>query len=162
VISTPGGSDLARRAHQQGFAVAEMSWADLRARVKRVNVLHAHTGRAQNIAWFASLGAAVTRIVTRHVAFKPNYPLIHRLKYANTCDGVIAVSRAVERALLDAGVPAGRIATIPTGVEIPAAVPDAEERARARCAWNLADEDFAVVFEDGGDCHGCGCGSAAG
>ncbi len=146
-IATPPGSELGRRAHQRGFEVAALSWADLRARVKHADLLHTHTGRAQNMAWFASLGTArtpVKRVATRHVAFAPRHPLVHLLKYTRTCDGVIAVSQAVRRALLGAGVPAERIEVIPTGVEIPASLPDAEQRAHARRAWKLSGEDFAV------------------
>ena len=137
------------RALQQGFAVAPLSLKELRAHLKGADLLHAHTGRAQNMAWFESAwpawaGSAVKRIATRHVAFPPRHPLVQRLKYTWSCDGVIAVSQAVRRTLLDAGVPAERIEVIPTGVEIPAALPDAEQRARARRAWNLDDEDFAV------------------
>jgi glycosyltransferase involved in cell wall biosynthesis len=151
VIATPARSELGRCAHQQGFEVVDLSWADLRARVKRVDLLHTHTGRAQNIAWFASLGkasagksSAAKRVATRHVVFAPKHPLIHLLKYAYSCDGLIAVSHAVERALLDAGIPAERIEVIPTGVEIPAELPDQAMRAEARGAWNLDDDDFAV------------------
>jgi len=124
----------------------DLSWADLRARVKRVDLLHAHSGRAQNIAWFASLGkaSAARRVTTRHVAFAPKRPLVHLLKYTYSCDGVIAVSQAVRSALLDAGVPAPRIEVIPTGVEIPAELPDPAQRAEARRAWNLVDDDFVV------------------
>jgi glycosyltransferase involved in cell wall biosynthesis len=146
-IATPPASELGRRAQQQGFEVAALSWADLRARAKRVDLMHTHTGRAQNMAWFAALGTArppVKRVATRHVAFVPRHPLVHLLKYAWTCDGVIAVSKAVERALLSAGVPAERIEVIPTGVEIPASLPDSTQRAGARRAWNLDDEDFAA------------------
>jgi glycosyltransferase involved in cell wall biosynthesis len=145
-IATPARSELGRRAHQQGFEVVELSWADLRARLKRVDLLHSHTGRAQNVAWFAALGTGtpVKRIATRHVAFAPKHPLVHMLKYTATCHGVIAVSQAVRRTLLDTAVPAQRIEVIPTGVEIPTALPDEEQRATARRAWNLNDEDFAV------------------
>jgi glycosyltransferase involved in cell wall biosynthesis len=141
---SPLGSELERRAQQQGLEVERLSLAGVRARAKDAGILHAHSGRAQNIAWLASAGTAVKRIATRHVAFKPQYPLVHRLKYARTCDGVIAVSRAVKIALLDAGVPAERIEVIPTGVEIPASLPDAGQRAQARRHWNLGEEDFAV------------------
>jgi glycosyltransferase involved in cell wall biosynthesis len=99
------------------------------------------------MAWFAALGTSrtpVKRIATRHVAFAPKHPLIHLLKYAWTCDGVIAVSQAVRSALLDAGVPAERIEVIPTGVEIPSEAFDARLRAEARRAWNLEEEDFAI------------------
>lgn len=137
------------RALQQGFPVAPLSFKELRARLKGADLLHTHTGRAQNMAWLESAwpawaGSAAKRIATRHVAFPPRHPLVQRLKYTWSCDGVIAVSQAVRRTLLDAGVPAERIEVIPTGVEIPAALPDAEQRARARRAWNLDDKDFAV------------------
>jgi glycosyltransferase involved in cell wall biosynthesis len=144
VIMSPAGSELERRARQLEFDVAGLSLKELRACMKGADLLHAHTGRAQNMAFLASAGLGIKRIVTRHVAFSPRYPLVHRLKYSNTCDGVIAVSQAVRRALLDAGVPADRIEVIPTGVKIPAELPDAAQRAEARRAWKLDDGDFAV------------------
>jgi glycosyltransferase involved in cell wall biosynthesis len=143
-IVSPAGSELERRARQQGFDAAPLSLKELRARIKGTDLLHSHSGRAQNLAFVASVGSEVKRIVTRHVAFSPRHPLIHRLKYTSTCDGIIAVSRAVRRTLLDAGVPAERIEVIPTGVEIPAELPDPAQRAVARRAWNLDDADFAV------------------
>jgi glycosyltransferase involved in cell wall biosynthesis len=146
-IATPPRSELERRAQQQGFEVAALSWADLRARLKRVDILHTHTGRAQNMAWFAALGTGrtpVKRVATRHVVFAPRHPLLHWLKYTRTCDGIIAVSQAVRTALLDTGVPAERVQVIQTGIEIPASLPDPQQRAQARRAWNLDDEDFAV------------------
>jgi len=99
------------------------------------------------MAWFAALGtarASVKRIATRHVAFAPRHPLIHLLKYTSSCDGIIAVSRAVQRTLVDAGVRPDLIELIPTGVEIPASLPDAGQRAEARRIWNLNDDDFAA------------------
>lgn len=143
-IASPIRSELERRAREEGFEIAALSWAELRAWASRVDVFHSHTGRAQNIAWLASIGAKVTRIATRHVAFKPMSPRIHRWKYEKTCDGVIAVSQAVRQTLLDTGVPSERIETIPTGVEIPTALPSADERAAARQIWNLTANDFVV------------------
>jgi glycosyltransferase involved in cell wall biosynthesis len=135
---------LEARARQQEFATAPLSLKELRTRIQGVDLLHSHTGRAQNLAWLASGGVPIKRIATRHVAFPPRHPLVHRLKYTNTCDGVIAVSQAVRQALLSAGVPPNRIEVIPTGVEIPAGLPTPDQRAQARRHWNLADEDFAV------------------
>jgi glycosyltransferase involved in cell wall biosynthesis len=143
-IFSPLGSRLERRAQQEGFATATLSLKELRTRMNGADILHAHTGRAQNMAFLASAGAGVKRIVTRHVAFEPRHPLVHRLKYTSTCDGVIAVSQAVRSTLLSAGVPAERIVVIPTGVEIPAELPDPRQRAEARRAWNLDDHDFAA------------------
>ena len=70
----------------------------------------------------ATLGAAITRVVTRHVAFTPRHPMIHRLKYTKTCDGIIAVSDAVRDVLVSAGIPASHIEVIHTGVAIPQSV----------------------------------------
>ncbi len=68
----------------------------------------------------ATLGANVRRVVTRHVAFPPRNPLIHRLKYTKTCHGIIAVSEAVRAVLVQAGIPAAKVEVIHTGVAIPA------------------------------------------
>src|SRR5262249_2197120 len=68
----------------------------------------------------ASRGLRVRRIVTRHVAFAPKHPWVHRIKYQLTCHGIIAVSNAVRDVLLRAGVPGSKIEVIHTGVEIPA------------------------------------------
>jgi glycosyltransferase involved in cell wall biosynthesis len=108
--------------------------------------VHAHTGRAQNLAFLATAGLRqlpLKRIVTRHVAFTAKHPLIRGLKYSLTCDGVIAVSRAARDAMLSAGVSGDRIEIIATGVEIPR-LPDPEEREAARKHWGLAPQDFAA------------------
>ncbi len=142
-ILCPGGSELAQRAEAEGISVAPISAAGLRGRAKGADILHAHTGRGQTLAWAASAGVGVKRIVSRHVAFAPRYPEVHRLKYTHTCDGVIAVSQAARRVLLASGVPAAKIETIPTGVEIPK-LPDEDQRRRARSAWGLEPGDFAA------------------
>ena len=58
------------------------------------------------------------RVVTRHVAFEPRHPWVHRLKYTWTCHGIIAVSDAVRRALIESGLPGEKIETIHTGIEM--------------------------------------------
>jgi glycosyltransferase involved in cell wall biosynthesis len=57
-------------------------------------------------------------VVTRHVAFEPRHPWVHRLKYTWTCHGIIAVSDAVRQALIESGIPAKKIETIYTGIEV--------------------------------------------
>jgi glycosyltransferase involved in cell wall biosynthesis len=143
-ILTPAGSELERRARAGDFPVAPLSALGLRRRLGGVDVLHSHSGRAQNIAWLAAAGMAVTRVATRHVAFSPQHPAIHRLKYSQTCDGVIAVSQAVRRVLLTAGVAGGRIEVIPTGVEVPAVTADADQRRAARREFGLEEQDFVA------------------
>ncbi|MEP6961141.1 MAG: glycosyltransferase family 4 protein [Acidobacteriota bacterium] len=82
-------------------------------------MVHAHSGQAHNQALRATLGSDIIRVVTRHVAFPPKHPLIHRLKYTKTCHGIIAVSTAVREVLIAAGIPADHIQVIHTGIELP-------------------------------------------
>ncbi len=116
----------------------------LRRLLRDFDIVHAHSGRAQNLAFCATVGLPIRRVVTRHVAFPPNHPRVHRLKYTLTCHGVIAVSQAVRLALLAAGVPEDRIETIPTGVEWPAALPGPQERSAIRSRWGFEDRHFVV------------------
>jgi 1,2-diacylglycerol 3-alpha-glucosyltransferase len=131
-IVCPAGSALAERVRAEQFPVSEHC-------PRIAGIVHAHSGRAQNLAYWATLGWPVRRIVTRHVNFVPRHPLVHRLKYKWTCDGIIAVSDSVRRALLDAGVPADKIVTIHTGVEVPESLPG-----RARERFGLTEDAFVV------------------
>jgi len=111
-IVCPAGSALAARAADEGFAVSTKC-------PRSGDLVHAHSGRAHNLVIRATLGASLTRVVTRHVAYTPRHPLIHRLKYTHTCDGIIAVSAAVRNVLTEAGVPKERIEVIHTGIDLP-------------------------------------------
>ncbi len=114
-IVCPEASALAERARAEGF--------DVVAKCRRVgDIVHAHSGRAHNAVLRATLGAKLKRVVTRHVAFAPSSPLIHRLKYTKTCDGIIAVSDAVRAVLIGSGIPSSHIEVIHTGIELPARV----------------------------------------
>ena len=116
IIVCPPDSALAERARAAGFTVA--------AQPSRAgDIVHAHSGRAQNSAYRATLGSQVRRVVTRHVAFAPSHPLVHRLKYTMTCHGIIAVSDSVREVLTRAGVPSKKIVVIHTGIELPALLP---------------------------------------
>ncbi|MFM2123765.1 MAG: hypothetical protein RL328_216, partial [Acidobacteriota bacterium] len=112
MIVCPAESALAERARADGFEV--------RAECLRTgDIVHAHSGKAHNTVVRATLGARVKRVVTRHVAFAPSSPLIHRLKYTKTCDGIIAVSDAVRDMLVQSGIPREHIEVIHTGIDLP-------------------------------------------
>ncbi len=83
-------------------------------------------------------------MVSRQVAFSPRHPLIHRWKYAKTCHGIIANSESVQRVLTSSGVSGVDIEVIPPGIELPAELPGADLRARARTQWGFAADDFVV------------------
>lgn len=142
-IAAPPGSGLETKARTEGFEIAPVSAAGLRAHLKNAQIAHAHTGRAQTLAWAASVGLPLKRVATRHVAFAPRHPLVHRIKYTQLCDGIIAVSEASRQAAVNAGIPESRITVIPTGVEI-RPLPTKHERAAARAQWQLEDGDFAA------------------
>lgn len=114
-IVCPEQSALAERAGAEGFPLASKT-------PRTGDIVHAHSGRAHNAVLRATLGAKLKRVVTRHVAFAPSSPLIHRLKYTKTCDGIVAVSDSVREVLLRSGIPSSHIEVIHTGIEVPASI----------------------------------------
>jgi len=144
-IATPANSALTERANQDGLTSVPLgSVLDLRRALRGVQIVHAHSGRAQNLAFLAAMRLPVVRVMTRHVAFEPRYPRIHALKYGAGCHGVIAVSEPVRRVLVNAGVPETKIEIIPNGIESPEKETSAEERRAARLTYGIGENDFAV------------------
>ncbi|HEV2378210.1 MAG TPA: glycosyltransferase family 4 protein [Terriglobia bacterium] len=111
-------------------------------------VLHAHDGRGQTVSALASLGLPVRRVATRRVTFMPRGLQralgVHRLQYGPTCDAIIAVSNFIRDLLVQSRLRASKIEVIPDGVEIPAALPDAAFRNRARRDWGFEPEAFVI------------------
>ena len=136
-VVCPVGSELAKRAAAKGFPVSQVIPRD-------ADIVHSHSGRAHNEAVRATLGAKTRRVTTRHVSFEPKHRLIHRLKYGQTCDGIIAVSDAVRQVLEDTGIPKAMIRVIHTGIEIPPRAPSLDERTHARAKYGLGKDDFSI------------------
>jgi glycosyltransferase involved in cell wall biosynthesis len=144
-MACPADSALMRRASQEGFATIPLGSAfHLRGALHGAQIVHAHTGRAQNLAFLAAMRLSIARVATRHVAFEPRRPRIHALKYTMACDGIIAVSQAVRSILVKAGVPASKVVVIPNAVETPVVSASAGERRAARLKYGLAERDFAA------------------
>lgn len=108
------------------------------------DLLHAHDGRGQTVAWLASIGMRVRRVASRRVTFLPRQHWTHRLKYAHTCDAVVAVSDFIRQWLIRCGVPQSKIELIPDGIEIPPELPSTETRSRARDRWGFGENEFLV------------------
>jgi glycosyltransferase involved in cell wall biosynthesis len=149
------GSVLEERAQQEGFRVFALPEYDpghafgillWRQQIKlwMPQILHAHDGRGQTVAWLASLVLPVLRIASRRVTFFPSDRWTYRLKYGRTCDAVVAVSENIRELSVQAGVPRERIEVIPDGIEFPAERPSAAARLRLRTAWHCEDGDFVV------------------
>jgi glycosyltransferase involved in cell wall biosynthesis len=146
-IACPARSELARVALEAGIDLTPLGGSrELRRTLLRekFDVLHSHSGRAQNLAFLAGLGRGIKRVVTRHVAFPPRNPAIHRWKYTHTCDGIIAVSNAVRDVLVTGGVPAEMIEVIRTGIAFPQAVPVRSQRLHARQQFGLSEDAFVI------------------
>jgi glycosyltransferase involved in cell wall biosynthesis len=131
-IACPPSSILGERAQAAGFPIAKLG-------LDAADIVHAHGGRALTLAFWKTLGSRrVHRVVTRHVAFRPRNPWMHRTKYRFACEGVIAVSDAVRRGLIATGVPSAKIEVIHTGIEVPEPVP------RDKSRFGLSEMEFVI------------------
>lgn len=155
LIACAENSPLAFRARARGFDLFPLPGHDLghlhgalllRAELKdfRRDILHAHDGVGQTVAWLASAGGKAKRVATRRVTFVPSRRLDYRLKYTYTADAVIAVSEFVRRLVIESGVPAAKVEMIPDGAEIPSALPGQETRQRVRAPWGFSEADFVM------------------
>jgi len=134
-------------AHDLGYAFGSLLLRQSLAG-EPYDVIHAHDGRGQTIAWIATVGTHAKRVASRRVTFLPRglgaQLRLHRLKYTLTCDRAIAISNYVRELMVDAGVPGAKIEVIPDGIEFPAELPGPEVRARVRAAWGVSDRDLAI------------------
>jgi glycosyltransferase involved in cell wall biosynthesis len=83
--------------------------------LRRTDLIHAHDARSHTLAALLSPGIPV--VVSRRVAFPIKRGIPSRWKYSRA-DAYIAVSAFVEAQLLQAGVPAAKVAVIPDGVTL--------------------------------------------
>jgi len=109
-----------------------------------IQVLHAHDGRGQTVAWLASLGLPIKRVASRRVTFLPADSWTFRFKYGRTCDAVIAISEHIRELTVRAGVPADRVEVIPDGIALPVSLPSTAERERLRAAWQIEEGNFVI------------------
>ena len=108
------------------------------------DILHAHDGQGQTVAWLASIGMRVRRVANRGVTFLPTPRWTHRLKYAHTSDAVIAVSDFIRQWAIRCGIPHSKIELIPDGIEIPPELPTPETRAKVRAQWGFGESEFVM------------------
>lgn len=127
VVSRPGARIL-ERAKEAGFptyAVDMRGALDLPGILKlrrvmcefRADIVNTHSGRDTQLAGMAArtLGRKRPRIVrTRHLAL----PITSKFTYSTLPDRVVAVSNFVRDYLISAGIPAGQVVAIPTGIDL--------------------------------------------
>jgi glycosyltransferase involved in cell wall biosynthesis len=88
-------------------------------RRQRVDILHMHTPRAHTLGILAStMAPQVRKVVSRRVDFAPMRNRLSRWKYLCPDVHYLAVSEAVRRVLIASGVPAHRVQTVYSGVDL--------------------------------------------
>ena len=98
--------------------------------------MHVHSRRGADLyGGLAAALAGVPAVLTRRVD-APEPAVFARLKY-RPYRAVVALSRAIERQLIDAGVARERIVLIPSGVDTQRYRADAAARERLRAAFAL-------------------------
>ncbi|HXF96480.1 MAG TPA: glycosyltransferase, partial [Gemmatimonadales bacterium] len=129
VLVTKAGGALARRAAAEGIAVRPVPWGpglDPRAwwglvravRWARPDLVHAHDSHALALA--ATLGRPL--VATRRVDFP-----VRRFSAWRRVRRIVAISEAVKRVLVRAGIPPEVITVVPSGID-----PDEVRRGAAR------------------------------
>lgn len=123
VVVTGAGSRLASRLTESGVAVCAVGWAgalDPRVVLAAMAesrggqaVLHAHDAHALTLAGAAAAFTGAPIVATRRVDFH-----LRRRFCWNRAAKIVAISRAVERVLLDDGIPAGRITVVHSGIAL--------------------------------------------
>lgn len=155
-IVTRPGSALAERARGAGFDVLDhpargevdpRGYASLRRVIarQRPDVVHAHDAHSLMPAAVAARLVRPRPAVVGHrrVDFPIRGHALSRWKYARGPDRLIAISAAVRRVLLESGIPAARIALVPSGIELETPPPPPGPSLRERVG---APPDAPVVL----------------
>jgi glycosyltransferase involved in cell wall biosynthesis len=130
VVICPPHSALYQRAQEAGLPTEALRMRhelDLMAawhlgrylRRQRVELLHMHTPHAHTIGLLAGkLAPHVRLVVSRRSDFAPARNWLSRCKYAHPGVQYVAVSDAVRHVLITSGVPAQRVQTIYSGIDL--------------------------------------------
>jgi len=125
------GSPMQEKAEQAGIDVSPVAMrgeidpvAALRIRSlirsHNFSLIHCHTSHAHTIAYLASVGTAVRRLVTRRVDFsiyRHSFLNLSRIKYRLMADYYIAISQKIKDVLVDDGIAEGRIFVVHSGID---------------------------------------------
>jgi len=154
-IATPPGPHGARLAAAAGVAhdVVPMRRAwDPRAvwrlrhvlRARRIDVIHAHKGRARTLAILAGfVGPRPPLVLNRGVSFVPGR--LNRLGYTTRrVSAIVAVCRSIKDDLVAVGIPGEKIEVIYSGTDVRRFHPGVDGAALRR-ELGLAPADFVVT-----------------
>lgn len=125
-------SPMARKAGEAGLAVFPifmhgeadpMACYRIRNLIKiyHYDILHSHTSHAHTLAFLASIGCRVGRLVTRRVdfsIFRHSFLRLSGIKYKHMAEYYIAISRKIKDVMVADGVAAQRISVVHSGVDL--------------------------------------------
>jgi glycosyltransferase involved in cell wall biosynthesis len=144
-LITIRGSLLAQRAQSAGISVhhVDKRWRILSAAFVirellsqlNVEIVHANEPHALTAAWLARAHHRVPLVAARRVIFPLNKSAISRRRY-HAATKIIAVSQCVSSALVNSGIPPGKIIVISDGVPLENTV-SREARERARQSFGI-------------------------
>ena len=128
VLAARPGSGIIREARARGlkayainmrgsfdpFAVAAFIRMMLR---EKVDVVNAHGSKDGWSAGTAARILGIRVIRSRHVANPIRAHFFGRLAYTALCDRIVTTGESIKQAMAERGVPAGKITSVPTGVD---------------------------------------------
>ncbi len=155
IVATPKNSPLKIHCKKKGFPtltlpshyfgrLAGLILLRKHLQTGGFDIVHAHDGKGQSLAWVASTGIQVKRVTTRRVSFLPQQKWMAWLKYELGSDAVIAVSEAVRKITIHSGISSEKVHMIFDGVEVPSQVQGEESRRLLRKQWGIGEGEFAV------------------
>ena len=110
------------------------------------DVVHLHSGHAHTLGTWAARSAGVpVGVVSRRVDFRVGGHAFSRLKYRLPVDRYLCISRGVVDAMRASGVPAERLALVPSGIDLAAVREAGREPAPDLKAWLGLPADAEVV-----------------
>jgi glycosyltransferase involved in cell wall biosynthesis len=154
-VATRPSPVWAEKARELGFEhrqVAMASEVDVRSalrlagllRAHRIQVVHAHKGKARTLAMLAGLLTPLPVLVLNRGVSFPLGPL-NRLGYTTRrVTAIVAVCESIKRRLVDAGVPPDKIEVIYSGTDTDRFHPGVDGAA-VRAELGLAPGDFLIT-----------------
>jgi glycosyltransferase involved in cell wall biosynthesis len=152
VVVCPRGAAIAGRVAASAEVVEAPFGGDLDftlpARLRSVlakvdpDLVHVHSRRGADLYAGLAAGGHWPAVLTRRVDSAEWAPWA-RFKYTRYAR-VVAISRAVERALLAAGLPRERVQLVPSGVDAERYRPDPGARTRLLAAFSLPEDAFVA------------------
>ena len=109
-------------------------------------IIHSHTSHAHTIAYLASVGTAVRRLVTRRVdfsIFRHNFLRLSGLKYRFLADDYIAISNRIKAVLVNSGISDRRIFVVHSGVDPDRFKPATGDHLRSE--FDIRDNEKIVI-----------------